>query len=169
VHFSNRGFCAKNLFNRFRHLVVYSLRTVFGTRLCLLFAIGSGLHCRGEKRDPVADLLTSSAFIGTNREALRPTQLDSSPDDLHSAHGQCRLGCRSAPLSRNAESTGPWRSGTNRRIHDSRGQMVGWNGRLVDTSAFPGTDSHERLGFITFCVYVLSLEEPQALSFSISI
>jgi hypothetical protein len=43
-----------------------NLRTVFGTRLRLLFAIGSGLRCRGEKRDPVPDLLTSSAFIGTN-------------------------------------------------------------------------------------------------------
>jgi hypothetical protein len=40
-----------------------SLRTVFGTRLRLLFAIGSGLRCRGEKHDPVPDLLTSSAFI----------------------------------------------------------------------------------------------------------
>jgi hypothetical protein len=29
----------------------------------LLFAIGSGLHCRGEKRDPVPNLLTSSAFV----------------------------------------------------------------------------------------------------------
>src|SRR5712672_1728078 len=43
-----------------------NLRTVFGTRLRLLFAIGSGLRCRGEKRDPVPALLTSSAFIGTN-------------------------------------------------------------------------------------------------------
>ena len=42
-----------------------SLRTVFGARLRLLFAIGSGLHCRGEKRDPVPDLLTSSAFLVT--------------------------------------------------------------------------------------------------------
>src|SRR5208282_4893800 len=57
----------------------------------------------------------------------RPPQLDSSPDVLHSTHGRCRLGCRSAPLSRHAESTVRWRSGTNRRIHDSRGQMVGWN------------------------------------------
>ena len=40
-----------------------NLRTVFGTRLRLLFAIGSGLHCRGEKHDPVPDLLTSSAFL----------------------------------------------------------------------------------------------------------
>ncbi len=40
-----------------------SLRTVFGARLRLLFAIGSGLHCRGEKRDPVPDLLTSRAFM----------------------------------------------------------------------------------------------------------
>jgi hypothetical protein len=39
-----------------------NLRTVFGTRLRLLFATGSGLRCRGEKRDPVRDLLTSSAF-----------------------------------------------------------------------------------------------------------
>ena len=39
-----------------------NLRTVFGTRLRLLFAIGSGLRCRGEKRDPVPELLTSSAF-----------------------------------------------------------------------------------------------------------
>jgi hypothetical protein len=34
-----------------------------GIRLRLLFAIGSGLQCRGEKRDPVPDLVTSSAFI----------------------------------------------------------------------------------------------------------
>ena len=39
-----------------------NLRTVFGTRLRLLFAIGSGLRCRGEKHDPVPDLLTSSAL-----------------------------------------------------------------------------------------------------------
>src|SRR6266850_2477201 len=44
-----------------------NLRTVFGTRLRLLFAIGSGLRCRGEKHDPVPDLLTSSAFTGTDR------------------------------------------------------------------------------------------------------
>jgi hypothetical protein len=43
-----------------------NLRTVFGTRLRLLFAIGSGLRCRGEKHDPVPDLLTSHAFLGTN-------------------------------------------------------------------------------------------------------
>ena len=43
-----------------------NLRTVFGTRLRLLFAIGSGLRCRGEKRDPVPDLLTSSAFSDTD-------------------------------------------------------------------------------------------------------
>src|SRR5258708_34320613 len=43
-----------------------NLRAVFGTRMRLLFAIGSGLRCRGEKRDPVPDLLTSSAFVGTN-------------------------------------------------------------------------------------------------------
>ena len=42
-----------------------NLRTVFGTRLRLLFAIGSGLRCRDEKRDPVPDLLTSSAFVDT--------------------------------------------------------------------------------------------------------
>jgi hypothetical protein len=35
--------------------------------LRLLFAIGSGLHCRGEKRDPALDLLTSSAFVVTDR------------------------------------------------------------------------------------------------------
>jgi len=34
----------------------------------LLFAIGSGLRCRGEKHDPVPDLLTSSAFVGTTSE-----------------------------------------------------------------------------------------------------
>src|ERR1700685_15455 len=44
-----------------------NLRTVFGTRLRLLFAIGSGLRCRGEKHDPVPDLLTSSAFVVTYR------------------------------------------------------------------------------------------------------
>src|SRR5579864_6435150 len=43
-----------------------NLRTVFGTRLRLLFAIGSGLRCRGEKHDPVPDLLTSRAFTDTN-------------------------------------------------------------------------------------------------------
>jgi hypothetical protein len=42
-----------------------NLRTVFGTHLRLLFAIGSGLPCRGEKHDPVPDLLTSSAFPRT--------------------------------------------------------------------------------------------------------
>src|SRR5580700_12273437 len=42
-----------------------NLRTVFGTRLRLLFAIGIGLRCRGEKRDPVPDFLTSSAFTRT--------------------------------------------------------------------------------------------------------
>jgi protein-S-isoprenylcysteine O-methyltransferase Ste14 len=47
-----------------------NFRIVFGTRLRLLFAIGSGLQCRGEKRDPVADLLTSSAFLGTNFRPL---------------------------------------------------------------------------------------------------
>jgi len=36
--------------------------------LRLLFAIGSGLRCRGEKRDPVPDLLTSRAFIITDRD-----------------------------------------------------------------------------------------------------
>src|ERR1700676_2590210 len=43
-----------------------NLWTVFGTRLRLFFAIGSGLRCRGEKRDPVPDLLTSSAFSDTD-------------------------------------------------------------------------------------------------------
>src|SRR6202167_6530711 len=43
-----------------------NLRTVFGTRLRLLFAIGSGLRCRGEKHDPVPDLLASSAFVVTD-------------------------------------------------------------------------------------------------------
>jgi hypothetical protein len=42
-----------------------NLRTVFGTRLRLLFAIGSGLRCRGEKHDPVPDLLTTRPFIVT--------------------------------------------------------------------------------------------------------
>jgi Fic family protein len=39
--------------------------------------------------------------------------------------------------------------------------------RPLNTRAFPGTDSHGRLGFITFYVYVLSLAYPQALSSSI--
>ena len=56
-----------------------------------------------------------------------PPPLDGSPDVLHSTHGRRRLGCRSAPLSRHAESTVQWRSGTNRRIHGSRGLVVGWN------------------------------------------
>jgi hypothetical protein len=43
-----------------------NLRTVFGTRLRLPFAIGSGLRCRGEKHDPVPDLLTGSAFTVTD-------------------------------------------------------------------------------------------------------
>src|SRR3984957_4944931 len=45
-----------------------NLRTVFGTRLRLLFAMGSGLRCRGEKHDPVPDLLTSSPFVVTKSE-----------------------------------------------------------------------------------------------------
>src|SRR6266853_6624701 len=52
------------------------LRTVLGTRLRLLFAIESGLRCRGEKRDPVPDLLTSSAFVGTD-----PTKCPQLPSD----------------------------------------------------------------------------------------
>jgi hypothetical protein len=43
-----------------------NLRTVFGTRLRLFFAIGSGLPYRGERHEPVPDLLTSSAFPRTN-------------------------------------------------------------------------------------------------------
>jgi hypothetical protein len=43
-----------------------NLKTVFGTRLRLFLAIGSGLRCRGEKHDPDPDLLTSSAFLWTN-------------------------------------------------------------------------------------------------------
>jgi hypothetical protein len=34
--------------------------------LRLLFAIGSGLHRSGEKRDPVLESLTSSAFVDTD-------------------------------------------------------------------------------------------------------
>jgi hypothetical protein len=43
--------------------------------LRLLFAIGSGLRCRGEKHDPVPDLLTSSAFVGTDsgETSYKPT------------------------------------------------------------------------------------------------
>src|SRR3984957_14950374 len=41
-----------------------NLRTVFGTRLRLLFAIGSGLRCRGEKHDPFPDLLASTRLSG---------------------------------------------------------------------------------------------------------
>jgi hypothetical protein len=37
--------------------------------LRLLLAIGSGLRCRGEKHDPLPDLLTSSALAGSFREA----------------------------------------------------------------------------------------------------
>jgi len=58
----------------------------------------------------------------------------------------CRLGCRSAPLSRHAESTVQWRSGTNRRIHGPRGQMVGWNGR----SGQVGTPQCERMHCLMF-------------------
>src|SRR5580693_4761653 len=47
------------------------LRTVFGTRLRLLFAIGSALRRRGEKRDPALDLLTSSALKGSNERLSR--------------------------------------------------------------------------------------------------
>ncbi|PYX83390.1 MAG: hypothetical protein DMG70_10930 [Acidobacteria bacterium] len=39
-----------------------SFRTAFGARLRLLFATGSGLLCRGEKRDPLPDLVTSSVY-----------------------------------------------------------------------------------------------------------
>src|SRR5260370_4315170 len=49
-----------------------NLRTVFGTRLRLLFAIWSGLQCRGEKRDPVPDLLTSVALVVTGSRPARP-------------------------------------------------------------------------------------------------
>ena len=52
-----------------------NLRTVFGTRLRLLFAIGSGLQRRGEKRDPVPDLLTRSAFLFTYLVSLPTTGL----------------------------------------------------------------------------------------------
>src|SRR2546427_1909114 len=48
-----------------------NLSTLFGTRLRLLFAIGSGLQCRSEKRGPLPDLLTSRAFTGTDRGLLR--------------------------------------------------------------------------------------------------
>src|SRR5260370_37612966 len=48
-----------------------NLRTVFGTRLRLLFAIWSGLQCRGEKRDPVPDLLTSGALVVTGWRPAR--------------------------------------------------------------------------------------------------
>jgi hypothetical protein len=44
-----------------------NLRTVSGTRLRLLVAIASGLRCRGEKRHPALDLLTSSAFVETDQ------------------------------------------------------------------------------------------------------
>lgn len=44
-----------------------NLRTAFGTRLRLLFAIGSGLRCRGEKRDPALDL-PSILIQPTNRQ-----------------------------------------------------------------------------------------------------
>jgi hypothetical protein len=43
-----------------------NLSRIFGIRLRLLFAIGSGLRCRGEKHDPVPDLLTRSAFLATD-------------------------------------------------------------------------------------------------------
>ena len=45
----------------------------------------------------------------------RPPQLDCPPDVLHATHGRCGLGCRSAPFSRDAESTVQGRSGTDRR------------------------------------------------------
>jgi hypothetical protein len=53
-----------------------SLRIVFGIRLRLLFAIGSGLQCRGEKRDPVPDLLTSSAFVGINPRLALTSEME---------------------------------------------------------------------------------------------
>jgi hypothetical protein len=44
-----------------------SLRTVFGVRLRLLFAMASGLHLpRGEKHDPLAAIVPSSAFLGAD-------------------------------------------------------------------------------------------------------
>jgi hypothetical protein len=77
-----------------------NLRTVFGTRLRLLFAIGSGLRCRGEKHDPVPDLLTSSAFVGSyqscnlkpynrNRLLFPPTQVQNTTDEPRAQHEQC--------------------------------------------------------------------------------
>ena len=53
-----------------------NLRTVFGTRLRLLFAIGSGLRCRGEKHDPVPDLLTSRAFLRTDLQIVASPLVD---------------------------------------------------------------------------------------------
>src|ERR1700693_3179829 len=50
--------------------------------------------------------------------------LGGSPDVLHPVYGRCCLGCRSAQVSRHAESTVQWRSGTNRRVHGSHPQVV---------------------------------------------
>ena len=62
------------------------------------------------------------------------------------SHGRRRLGCGSAPLSRNAESTVQRRSGANRRIHGSRGLVVGWN-------AGPGQGHVGAHGKATECDY----------------
>jgi hypothetical protein len=58
-----------------------NLRIDFGTRLRSLFAIGSGFRRRGEKRDPVPDLLASSAF---KRSRERLSRVDTCKDEGHS-------------------------------------------------------------------------------------
>ena len=45
-----------------------SFRTVFGTCLRLLFAMGAASSCRNEKHDPPGSPVTISAFFATNPE-----------------------------------------------------------------------------------------------------
>src|ERR1700693_962832 len=71
-----------------------NLRTVFGIRLRLLFAIGSGLHRRGEKRYPAVDLLTSRAFMRSDAEwrivlAIRRLDALLLPTYLAARPGKC--------------------------------------------------------------------------------
>ncbi len=58
------------------HFGAILFHTLVGTRLRLLLPIGSGLRCRGEKRDPVLYLLTGSAFRVTKHDVISNCALD---------------------------------------------------------------------------------------------
>jgi hypothetical protein len=105
-----------------------NLRTVFGTRLRLLFAIGSGLRCRSEKHDPVPDL-TSSAFVVTyirptshfdpKARLTRPSPAQAA--NLNNAHQGCTPSAeRDHPTFALLEHHNPLSSRPTKRIADSK-------------------------------------------------